>query len=106
MLHDVDPVQLPPPPRLFDHVTWITPTLSEADPLISNELLLVLKVGFDVGELIVTEGSVVSGGAAAAPIPEGSTMTPLAAPSTSPNPPSMKVRVTDFPSALKTAWAE
>ena len=27
------PVAVPPPPRLFAHVTWVTPTLSKAVPL-------------------------------------------------------------------------
>ena len=28
----VVPVAVPPPPRLFAHVTWVTPTLSDAAP--------------------------------------------------------------------------
>ena len=43
---------------------------------------------------------------AAVPIPDGSTIIPLAMPSASPNPPSFKVRVTDFWLRLKLAYSE
>jgi hypothetical protein len=38
----VVPVAVPLPPRLFAHVTCVTPTLSAAVPAKFNELLLVL----------------------------------------------------------------
>ncbi|PYN64454.1 MAG: hypothetical protein DMD93_22490 [Candidatus Rokuibacteriota bacterium] len=38
----VVPVAVPLPPRLFAHVTWVTPTLSDAvPPSVSEELLVV-----------------------------------------------------------------
>jgi len=38
----VVPVAVPLPPRLFDHVTWVTPTLSDAVPASVMGELLVL----------------------------------------------------------------
>jgi hypothetical protein len=38
----VVPVAVPLPPRLFAHVTWVTPTLSDAVPPSVSEELLVL----------------------------------------------------------------
>ena len=55
------PVAVPLPPRLFDQVTWVTPTLSAAVPPRFNGVVLVLKVVPLVGAVIVTVGGVVSG---------------------------------------------
>jgi hypothetical protein len=38
----VVPVAVPLPPRLFTHVTWVTPTLSAAVPPNVKEELVVL----------------------------------------------------------------
>src|SRR3970040_1990113 len=56
----VVPLAVPLPPWLFAHVTWVTPTLSEAVPPSVRSELLVLSVGAAVGEVIVTVGAVVS----------------------------------------------
>jgi len=57
----VVPVAVPLPPRLFAHVTWVTPTLSDAVPPRVRGELLVVKVGLDVGDVMVIAGGVVSG---------------------------------------------
>src|SRR6266851_3686678 len=57
----VVPVAVPLPPRLFAHVTWVTPTLSDAVPPRIRGELLVVKVGLDVGDVMVIAGGVVSG---------------------------------------------
>ena len=49
----VVPVAVPLPPRLLDHVTCATPTLSEAVPPRLSELELVLYVVLEVGLVIV-----------------------------------------------------
>jgi hypothetical protein len=41
VFHDVVPLAVPLPPRLLDQVTWVTPTLSEAEPLSAIVALLV-----------------------------------------------------------------
>src|SRR5213593_5182875 len=56
----VVPVAVPLPPRLFAHVTWVTPTLSDAVPPSVIIELLVAKVGLEVGDVMVTVGAVVS----------------------------------------------
>ena len=38
---EVVPVAVPLPPRSFDQVTWVTPTLSDAVPAKASGLLLV-----------------------------------------------------------------
>jgi hypothetical protein len=58
----VVPLAVPLPPRSFVHVTWVTPTLSDAVPPKFTVLLVVLYVLLEVGEVIVTVGAVVSGG--------------------------------------------
>src|SRR5213080_1530077 len=50
----VVPVAVPLPPRLFVHVTWVTPTLSDAVPPSVREALPVAKVGLEVGVVMVT----------------------------------------------------
>src|SRR2546426_253473 len=57
----VVPVAVPLPPRLFAHVTWVTPTLSDAVPPSGIIELLVAKVGLEVGDVIVIAGGGVSG---------------------------------------------
>src|SRR5262245_26488526 len=56
----VVPVAVPLPPRLFAHVTWVTPTLSDAVPASVSGELLVLKVEADVGDVLVTVGGLVA----------------------------------------------
>src|SRR5512145_514299 len=56
----VVPVAVPLPPRLFTHVTRVTPTLSDAVPPRVREELLVRKVALEVGDVMVTMGGVVS----------------------------------------------
>jgi hypothetical protein len=56
----VVPVAVPLPPRLFTHVTWVTPTLSDAVPPSVRGELVVLKVKLEVGEVMATMGGVVS----------------------------------------------
>jgi hypothetical protein len=58
----VVPLAVPLPPRSLTHVTWVTPTVSVAVPPRVRGLLLVLKVGFEVGDVMLTVGGVVSGG--------------------------------------------
>ncbi len=40
--HEVVPVAVPLPPRLFVHVTWLIPAADEAVPLIVSEFELVV----------------------------------------------------------------
>lgn len=54
------PVAMPLPPWLFVQVTWVTPTLSEAAPPKVRVEPLAVKVGLAVGDVMVTEGAVVS----------------------------------------------
>jgi hypothetical protein len=61
-LQEVVPAAVPLPPRLLLHVTWVTPTLSVAVPPKFNDPVAVEKVGLLVGEVMATEGAVVSGG--------------------------------------------
>ena len=56
------PLAIPLPPRLFDQVTWVTPTMSSATPLSDNGLLDVVYVLFDVGKPMLIDGFVVSEG--------------------------------------------
>ena len=56
----VVPVAVPLPPRLFAHVTWVTPTLSAAVPPSVRGVVVVLWVEAEVGEVMVTVGGVVS----------------------------------------------
>src|SRR5207302_9746077 len=56
----VVPVAVPLPPRLFVHVTWVTPTLSEAVPPRASAELLALYVGDAVRVVIATVGAVAS----------------------------------------------
>ena len=60
VLQLVVPVAVPLPPRLFAHVTWVTPTLSDAVPPRVRGELLAVKVGLEVGDVMVTVGGVVS----------------------------------------------
>jgi hypothetical protein len=60
----VVPVAVPLPPALFVHVTWVTPTLSDAVPPSVRGVVPVLKVGLEVGEVTATVGAVAS-----APVP-------------------------------------
>jgi hypothetical protein len=56
----VVPVAMPLPPWLFVQVTWVTPTLSEAAPPKVRVEPLAVKVELAVGDVMVTEGAVVS----------------------------------------------
>ncbi len=56
----VVPVAVPLPPALFVHVTWVTPTLSDAVPPSVRGVVVVLKVGLEVGEVTVSVGGVAS----------------------------------------------
>src|SRR5262245_18156613 len=56
----VVPVAMPLPPRLADHVTCVTPTLSDAVPPRARGLALVMKFEVEVGVVIRMEGPVVS----------------------------------------------
>ncbi|PYN75950.1 MAG: hypothetical protein DMD96_26445 [Candidatus Rokuibacteriota bacterium] len=56
----VVPVAVPLPPRLFDHVTWVTPMLSDAVPPIVSGVALALKVPADAGDVMATVGATVS----------------------------------------------
>jgi len=56
----VVPVAVPLPPRLFAHVTWVTPMLSDAVPPSVSGVALVLKVAPDVGDVMATVGATVS----------------------------------------------
>jgi len=70
----VVPVAVPPPPRSLAHVTWVTPTVSDAVPPSVSVGLLVVKVGFVVGVVMVTVGA-----PASTPTPDASreTVSPL-----------------------------
>ena len=46
------PVAAPLPPRLFTHVTWVTPTLSPAVPPRLSGLALVVYVALPVGAVM------------------------------------------------------
>src|SRR5256885_12906755 len=67
----VVPVAVPLPPRLFAHVTWVTPTASEAVPPRASVELLAVYVGEAVGVGMATAGA---GGSALA------TVTPISVP--------------------------
>src|SRR5256886_9178599 len=56
----VVPVAVPLPPALFTHATWVTPTLSDAVPPSVSGVVLVLKVGLEVGAVMATGGGVAS----------------------------------------------
>jgi hypothetical protein len=58
--HEVVPVAVPLPPRLFAQVTWVTPALSEAVPLMFNDAELAVYVPTVVGDVIEIEGAVPS----------------------------------------------
>src|SRR5438034_5046279 len=70
----VVPLAVPLPPRLLAHVTWVTPTLSDAVPPNVRGELLVLYVDAVVGAVM----AMVGGGASTAVI---ATMTVTASPS-------------------------
>src|SRR5205823_392922 len=65
----VVPVAVPLPPRLFAHVTWVTPTLSAAVPPSVSAVLLAVYVGEAVGVVMATVGAVVSAFATVTLIP-------------------------------------
>src|SRR2546430_6041516 len=56
----VVPAAMPLPPRLFAHVTCVTPTASAAVPPRVSAELLAVYVGEAVGVVIATAGAVVS----------------------------------------------
>src|SRR2546429_8762078 len=56
----VVPLAVPLPPRLLAHVTWVTPTLSDAVPPSVRGELLVLYVDAVVGAVMAMVGGVVS----------------------------------------------
>ena len=59
---EVVPDAVPDPPVLFAQLTWVTPTLSEADPPSLDRMIVVLGQGVDVGGVRVIVGYRVSGG--------------------------------------------
>jgi hypothetical protein len=61
----VVPLAVPLPPRSLTHVTCVTPTASDAVPPSVSVGVLVLKVGFVVGVVMVTVGA-----PASAPLPD------------------------------------
>src|SRR5436189_21722 len=65
----VVPVAVPLPPRLFAHVTWVTPTASEAVPPRARAEVLAVYVGVAVGVVMATAGAVGSALAAVTLIP-------------------------------------
>jgi len=60
----VVPVAVPLPPRLLLHVTCVTPTLSDAVPLMVRGLTFVVNLELEVGAVIVTVGRCLSAPAA------------------------------------------
>jgi len=56
----VVPVAVPLPPRLLAQVTCVTPTVSDAVPPSVSVGLLVVKVGFVVGVVMVSVGALAS----------------------------------------------
>jgi hypothetical protein len=56
------PEAIPLPPRSLTHVTCVTPTLSLAVPPMLSGVAVTVKVGFELGVVIVTVGWVVSDG--------------------------------------------
>ncbi len=58
--HDVVPIAVPLPPPLLDHVTRVTPTVSEAVPAMLSGLEFVEYVALAVGEVIAMMGGIVS----------------------------------------------
>jgi hypothetical protein len=58
----VVPEAVPEPPRSFSHVTWVTPTLSEAVPPRPTVDPVVVYVADEVGDVMLHVGAVVSGG--------------------------------------------
>jgi hypothetical protein len=59
-VHAVVPLDDPPPPRLFDHVTTVTPRLSEAVPPSETVFFVVAYVDAEVGPVMLIAGRVVS----------------------------------------------
>src|SRR5262249_15309207 len=75
----VVPVTVPEPPRSFVQVTWVTPTLSLADPLTVTVLDDVLYVPPVAGAVMLTVGAWVSaGGVVTAMFPEVTAVKPVA----------------------------
>ena len=70
----VVPVAVPLPPRSLAQVTCVTPTESDAVPPSVSVVLLVVKVGFVVGVVIVTVGALAS---APMPVAIRETVSPL-----------------------------
>ena len=58
------PLAVPPPPSELAHVTWVTPTLSEALPAKMMDDFLVRVLLLVVGDVILTTGALVSWGGA------------------------------------------
>src|SRR5437588_11247824 len=56
----VVPLAAPLPPRLLAHVTWVTPTLSDAVPPSVKGELLVLYVDAVVGSVMAMAGAMAS----------------------------------------------
>src|SRR5207244_4432923 len=56
----VVPLAVPLPPRLLAHVTWVTPTLSDAVPPRVKGVLLVLYVDAVVGAVMAMAGAMAS----------------------------------------------
>src|SRR5437870_13668836 len=56
----VVPVAVPEPPALLTHATCVTPTLSATVPPSVSGLIFVVKVGPEVGVVMLTVGAVVS----------------------------------------------
>src|SRR2546430_7600689 len=75
----VVPVAVPLPPRLFAHVTWVTPTASEAVPPRASVELLAVYVGEAVGVGMATAGAGVSAVATVPLIPVAGVAVPAAA---------------------------
>jgi len=60
MLQIVVPLAMPMPPRSFDHDTSVTPTSSEAVPLKLVLVVLLVKLGPEVGLVMEMAGGAVS----------------------------------------------
>jgi hypothetical protein len=56
------PAAVPLLPRSVDHVTCVTPTLSDAVPLRLSGLAEAVNVGLEVGEVMLIVGATVSAG--------------------------------------------
>ena len=94
------PLAVPLPPRLLVHNTCVTPMLSDAVPWSVSEEPVATNVEFEVGEVMITAGTVVSDVPTPMPVTTRETVLPLAVKLT----PVLTVVVVAGAKRTVTAW--